>query len=275
MNLTSSKTIKELLQKHGAKPSKTMGQNFLIDGNILDKIIEAADIQPTETIIEVGPGIGTLTRALASKAKKVIAIEKDPAMLEILKETLADIDNVQVILGNILEAAIPIPKEYKVVANVPYYITSPIIRLFLEAKIQPKAMILMIQKEVAQRICAKPPEMSLLAVSVQFYAEPKIAWPVSRGCFWPAPNVDSAIIKIVPKDLAAQVGKFPISSERFFAVAKAGFLHPRKKLSSNLAEGLGKEKVQTEDWLQKAGISPGQRAETLTLTNWLYLASLN
>ncbi len=262
-DLTSPRIIKELLQKYGAAPSKTMGQNFLIDKNILQKILEAADIQPDETIVEIGPGIGILTQALAARAKKVITIEKDRAMVEILQETLKDAGNVQVLHGDILETDIKLPKKYKVVANVPYYITSPIIRMFLEGKNPPQLMVLMVQKEVAQRICQKPPEMSLLSVSVQYYAVPKIIWTVSRGCFWPSPNVDSAIIAITPQK---QIGK--TDPDAFFRIVKAGFSHPRKQLLNNLSTTLKKERQETETWLLENNLNPLQRAETLTVQDW-------
>jgi len=270
MDLTSPKTIKELLAKHGAKPSKTMGQNFLVHRPTLDKIIEAANIKNTDTIIEVGPGLGTLTQELAKKAKKVIAIEKDGGMVEILKETLAGFSNVEVAQGNVLEISnfkFQI-SNYKVAANVPYYITSPIIRMFLEAKNQPEEIVLMIQKEVAQRICAKPGDMSILAASVQFYANAKIISKVSKECFWPKPNVDSAIIKITPKKEVPAV-----NPELFFKVVKAGFLHPRKQLINNLTKGLIIHREQVNSWLLENNINPLQRAETLSIQDWISLTA--
>src|SRR3989344_566384 len=176
MDLTSIKIIKELLLKHSTKPSKIMGQNFLVDKLILDKIIKSADLSISDTVLEIGPGIGTLTYALAKKSKKVIAIEKDRFMVDILKETLQDVENVEVIQGDILKILNLKSKilNYKVVANIPYYLTSPLIRKLLESDNPPTEIILMVQKEVAQRICANPPNMSLLAVSVQFYAKAEI-----------------------------------------------------------------------------------------------------
>lgn len=264
MELTSPKTIKELFAKHEAKASKGLGQNFLIDKNILAKIIDSADIKKNDDILEVGSGIGTLTKELAKRAKKVIAVEKDRKMIEILKETLKDFNNIEIIQDDILKTKLKIPKKYKLVANIPYYLTSPLIRKFLEDKSPPEEMVLMLQKEVAQRICAKPPDMNLLAVSVQFYAEPKIISYVSKNCFWPAPKVDSAIIKIVPHISY----RSPASVKNFFDVAKAGFSHPRKQLIGNLSKMLKLERAQTKKWLLANNIKPEQRAETLSIKDW-------
>lgn len=272
MDLTSPVEIKNLLSKYNAKPSKGLGQNFLIDRNILNKITEAADIKPGDTILEVGPGIGVLTAELAQKATRVIAVEKDGLMIEILKETLTGYKNVEIIQGDALTLDARTykldAKNYKVVANIPYYITSPLIRKFLEAENQPTEIILMVQKEVAQRICAKPPNMSLLAVSVQFYAEPKIISYVSKNCFYPAPKIDSAIIKIHP------TGQFSEASpDLFFKVVKAGFSHPRKQLAGNLVSGLKIKKEEAEKLLLANKIDPKQRAETLSVENWVSLAN--
>jgi len=273
MDLTSPTAIKELLAKHGTRPSKGLGQNFLIDKNVLDKIIDSADIKPSDIILEVGPGIGILTQELAKKAKQVIAVEKDKKMCEILEKTLSNYKNMEIIQGDILK--LDIFKlisnfkfqisNFKVVANIPYYLTSPLIRKFLESNNPPQEMILMLQKEVAQRICSKPPDMSLLAVSVQFYAEPKIVYYVSKNCFWPSPKVDSAIIKIIPRPSALNSAS---SRDSFFKVVKAGFSQPRKQLLGNLSKMLKLDRVQTEKWLKKNQINPKQRAETLSVGDW-------
>ncbi len=270
MDIISPSVIKELLAKHAAAPSKRLGQNFLIDGRILEKIIAAAELSSQDTVLEIGPGIGTLTRALAEKAGNVIAIEKDRAMVEILQETLAGFNNVEVVQGNALEISnfkFQI-SNYKLVANIPYYITSPIIRKFLEEKHQPTIMVLMVQKEVAKRICAKPPDMSILALSVQFYATPKVISYVSKNCFWPAPNVDSAIISITPHK-----EKSTIDPEIFFTLVKAGFSAPRKQLAGNLSKALKKDKEAISAWLLKNNIDAKRRAETLSLQDWKNLTS--
>jgi len=298
MELTSLKTIRNLLEKYGTRPFKGWGQNFLIDKSVLKKIIEAADLQTNDIVLEIGPGIGTLTQELAKKVKKVIAVEKDPKMAEILRELLEcwNVRNVKIIKGDILKLD-PKPytlKPYKVVANLPYYIVSPVIRKFLEGvEVKPRQMILMVQKEVAQRICNKPPNMSILAVSVQFYAKPEILFYVSKNSFWPRPKVDSAIIKITPFvwsekfawALSPRTNPFGIIRGRhftsrrrasafrmlFFKIVKAGFSQPRKQIVNNLSKGLKIEKEKVSKRLLKNGINPTQRAETLKIEDWLNL----
>src|SRR3989344_1510029 len=262
-----------LFQKLQIRPLKGLGQNFLADKGALKTIIETADIKPDETVLEIGPGTGILTLELAKYAKKVIAVEKDANMVEVLKELLKsqNIKNVEIIQGDALKIQIPKSKlqNYKVVANLPYYITSPVIRKFLEAENQPKLMVLMVQKEVGQRICAKPPDMTLLAVSVQFYAEPKIISYISRKSFWPAPKVDSAIIKITPHGAVPQYNSG--LCEQFFKIVRSGCPHPRKQLINNLSTGLSISREQVEAWLKKNKILPTTRAETLTVENWIKL----
>jgi 16S rRNA (adenine1518-N6/adenine1519-N6)-dimethyltransferase len=269
-------SLKEILKKYKAFPIKRLGQNFLIDKNALRKIVEAASLSKDDVVLEVGPGIGNLTIELAKRAKKVIAVEKDKRMVEILKERLKEekIENVEIVNEDILKFLPSFkPKTpYKVVANIPYYLTSRLIRNLLEMERKPKLIVLMVQKEVAQRICAKPPKMNLLAVSVQFYAKPEIISFVSKNCFWPRPKVDSAIIKIssIKKQKATKDEKL------FFKVVKAGFSHPRKQLINNLSEGLRKNKKIVEEWLLSCGISPNKRAENLSVKDWKKIAiSLN
>ena len=300
MDLFSLKVIKNLLRNYGVFPSKRLGQNFLIDKLVLLKIIKTANLQPNDVVLEIGPGIGNLTQEIAKRAKKVITIEKDSKMVEILKETTKNLKNLKIIRANILKVPnyqLPIA-NYKVVANLPYYIVSPVIRKFLEREKKPREMILMVQKEVAQRICAspakvfasqkfrraRPPKMSLLAVSVQFYAHPEIVSFVSKKSFWPQPKVDGAILKIIPnKTIQKTSGRlFFVKKENkdlFFRIVKAGFSQPRKQLVNNLSKGLAqsspnglklnKEKVRI--WLLKNNIQPSQRAETLILENWISL----
>jgi 16S rRNA (adenine1518-N6/adenine1519-N6)-dimethyltransferase len=255
-----------------------LGQNFLIDKNILQKIIDASDINSEDIILEVGPGLGTLTQELAKKAKKVIAVEKDETMCKILKEKFSaqggpasGWKNIEIINEDILKFKIE-EKKYKVIANIPYYLTSPLIRKFLEEGNQPQEIILMIQKEVAQRICSKTPDMNLLAVSVQFYADPKIVFTVSKNSFWPVPKIDSAIIKITPNTRHCEEGEAQ-RSNLFFKVVKAGFSQPRKQLAGNLSKVLKIEKKETANWLLKNNITPTQRAETLTIEDWKNLAN--
>jgi 16S rRNA (adenine1518-N6/adenine1519-N6)-dimethyltransferase len=263
---------KEILKKYRIFPSKRLGQSFLIDKKVLKKIVETAELSKNDTVLEVGPGIGNLTIELAKRVKKLIAIEKDKRMVEILKENLKDFENAEIIEGDVREIICAIVKklarDYKVVANIPYYLTSHLIRKFLELERKPKLIVLMVQKEVAQRICAKPPKMNLLAVSVQFYAKPEIVSFVSKNSFWPKPKVDSAIIKIKP---LIDADRGPINADLFFKVVKAGFSHPRKQLINNLSEKLKMKKEKVKNWLLENNIQPSQRAENLTIKDWINL----
>src|SRR3989344_3180155 len=187
------------------KQKKYLGQHFLKNKKILEEMARAAELSKKDIVLEVGPGRGTLTEILAARAKKVIAVEKDRDLIPVLREKFRDYKNAEIIEGDILAKAVKPPlggltaKSYKIVANIPYYITSRFLRIFLSnSKVRPKLMVLMLQKEVAERICAKPPRMSLLALSVQLYAKPEIIRRVSKGQFSPPPKVDSAIIKITP-----------------------------------------------------------------------------
>ncbi|MBZ9571872.1 ribosomal RNA small subunit methyltransferase A [Patescibacteria group bacterium] len=271
MELTSIRFLKKLLKKYQARPLKRFGQNFLIDKKVLEKIIEAASLQPKDIILEIGPGIGTLTLELTKRVKKVIAIEKDKKMYEILKETLADFKNVEIIQEDILKLDLKpyTLYPYKVVANLPYYIVSPTIRKFLElCEAKPRTMILMIQKEVAQRICSRPPNMSILSISVQFYAKPEIISFVSKKSFWPQPKVDSAILRIAP---LINADRKLIITDLFFKIVKAGFSQPRKQLVNNLSKRLKLDKEKIKNWLLKNKIQPNQRAETLSVEDWMNL----
>jgi len=269
MNLTSKRVVKGLIRKYQAPPSKKLGQNFLIDKGVVKKIIKSANLRKKDNVLEIGPGLGTLTQEIAKKAKKVIAVEKDPKMIGILKETLKNFKNVKIVQEDILKISNSqfLISNYKVVANLPFYLTAPVIRKFLEAKNPPKEMILMVQKEVGQRICAKPPKMSILAVSVQFYAKAEIISWVSKKSSWPQPKVDSAIIKITPKKPTIKLGLVDL----FFKVVKAGFSQPRKQLINNLSKKLKMDKEKVKNWLLKNTIEPKQRAETLTIKDWLKL----
>jgi 16S rRNA (adenine1518-N6/adenine1519-N6)-dimethyltransferase len=267
MNQFSRQNIKSLLQKYKTKPIKRFGQNFLIDNSAIKKTIEAAELKSGDVILEIGPGPGVLTQELAKIAKNVIAIEKDIKMVEILKETLKELSNIEIVQGDALKMdIIHISSPYKVIGNLPFYLTAPIIRKFLEADNPPKEMTLIVQKEVGQRICAKPPKMSILAVSVQVYGKPKIISYISKKSFWPSPKVDSAIIKISEIDSSRGINR-----DLFFKIVKAGFSQPRKQLINNLSKGFGLEREKTEKWLLDNRIKPSQRAETLSVDDWLNL----
>jgi len=276
-----------LLKRYKVHPNKRLGQNFLVSRTVLKKIIKAGELKSSDIVLEIGPGLGILTKAIAKKVKKVIAVEKDENLANILKRELdnGQIKNIQIINQDILKfqvSGFKFQKPYKLVANLPYYITAPVIRMFLESAKPPKLMVLMVQKEVAQRICpcppklkerrrGKTPKMSILAVSVQFYAKPEIISYVSKKSFWPQPKIDSAIIKIVPRQFGV-----PVSCqfrEQFFRIVRAGFSQSRKQLINNFSKSLELPRKEVETWLKKNKIKPSQRAETLTLKNWLDLAN--
>jgi 16S rRNA (adenine1518-N6/adenine1519-N6)-dimethyltransferase len=287
MNLTNKTTVKDLLKRHEIKPEKYLGQHFILSKKALAQMVAAAEIKKNDTIIEVGSGLGTLTQELVkiphpfSKGGglKIIAIEKDPKMINILEETLAGHKNIKIVQADVRnlwvsetykfgdKLGIKIAKnKYKIVANLPYYISNLIIRKFLESKNPPKLMVLMIQKEVAQRICGM--RMNLLAISVQFYADVKIVDYVPAEAFWPKPKVDSAIIKIVP------TGGQPQKMRRaFFAVVKAGFSQPRKQLIGNLAKKLKVPREKLFEIFKNLNISERVRAENLSLEQWRSLAN--
>ena len=269
MNVFSLKDIKNILKEYEIRPSKRLGQNFLIREDIADKVLEAGEISSSDTVLEIGPGLGSLTFKLAASAKKVIAIEKDKRMADILKKSINN-PNAEIIRGDILKFDINDLglRGYKIISNLPYCISSPVIRKFLEEKKKPELMVLMLQKEVAQRIKAKPPFMNILAVSVQIYAQVEIEEYVSKKSFWPEPKVDSAIVKIIIKDNYLKEIK---NIDMFFKIVKAGFSHPRKQILNNFSKVLKLEKKDIEEWLKENNIDSKRRAQTLKIEEWLAL----
>lgn len=250
---------------------KSLGQNFLINPGVVQKIISAAELKEDDTIVEVGPGTGVLTAALAEQARRVVAIEKDHRLIEDLKKQFTD-KNIEIVEADILEfdprSYKLEPKSYKVVANLPYYITSHFIRTVFEEWPRPKLLVLMVQKEVAQRIIATPPHMNLLALSVQYFSHPEIVATVSAGSFRPIPAVDSAVIKLVPHE------KLPLSDpcrEKLFLIWKTVFAGKRKQLINTLSLALDLERTKTEELLRLSNIAPKARPETLTLADWIRL----
>jgi 16S rRNA (adenine1518-N6/adenine1519-N6)-dimethyltransferase len=272
MNEIPPLDIAHLLRKYGLRPHKGLGQNFLQDPSALEQIVSEADIQPSDTVLEIGPGLGSLTRYLAASAREVVAVELDRHLLPPLKAVLAPYPNVRLIQGDILElspADLVREQDYIVAANIPYYITSAVIRHLLESYPKPRRVVLTIQKEVAQRICEKPGDMSLMALSVQVYGRPHIAAHIPAGAFFPAPSVDSAVlvIDIYPAPL--------IPSEQldtFFKLIKAGFSQKRKTLRNSLASGMSLPPASSAELLGQAGIDPQRRAETLSIDEWQRLA---
>ncbi len=261
-----------LLEAHGIFPKKSLGQNFLHDPNALEKIIAAADLTPDEQALEIGAGTGLLTERLARAVRRVVAVEVDTRLRPILEKALAGCPSVTVLYQDILTvdvAALFAPEPYVVVANVPYYITSAILRHLLESRHRPRRLVLTVQQEVAERLLAGPGDMSILAVSAQFYGQPRIVARLNRAVFWPRPDVDSAVVRIdtyptPPVDVPDEAA--------FFRVVKAGFGQKRKQLKNALAGGLGLPPAAAEALLAQAGIDPQRRAETLTLAEWAALA---
>jgi 16S rRNA (adenine1518-N6/adenine1519-N6)-dimethyltransferase len=264
--------IKKLLRKYDLKPKKSLGQNFLVQERALRKIVSAAELSPEDIVLEIGPGIGSLTRYLAIHSGKVIAVELDRDLIPPLKEITAPYPGIKIVQGDILDIDIPALMQlqsevdgYVVVANIPYNITSTLIRRLLEAKTKPKRIVLTIQKEVAIRICSSPPKMSLLALSVQVYGKPQIIDHIPAVAFYPTPKVDSAIICIplyptplVPTD----------DIDTFFQLTKAGFSQRRKNLRNALSAGLRKTKEEVVTLLTSTNIDPRRRAETLSIEEW-------
>jgi len=277
---------RDLLARYDLKARKGLGQHFLINSGVLQKIIRVSDLSSHDLVIEIGPGIGVLTRELAEQSGYVIAVELDSKMVELLQETLSSFRNFSIINQDILKAE-PLElieqektkfpsfisdfRQYKLVANLPYYITQPIIRHFCEAKLKPQSMVIMVQKEVARNIVARPGDMSILAISVQFFGKPQIIDYVPAGNFYPPPKVDSAILKIdlYPKPL------LKVTDEAsFFKVVRAGFCAARKQIANSLAQGLDISKSEVLSLLEKAEVSPRKRPEDLTLEEWACLEQL-
>ena len=268
--------VKQICHKYKFKPKKRLGQNFLIDKNVIKKVVSVAEISDKDIILEIGPGTGNITKELAKKAKQVIAIEKDPKMCEILKKELSDFKNIEIFQKDILKTTNYKLQttNYKVVGNLPFHLVLPVIRKFLEMiEVRPQSlqqMVLIVQKEIAQKIVAKPPKMNLLSVLVQFYAQARIISCISAESFWPKPKVGAAIIKITPRKSRVSVSQQ--FREQFFRIVKAGFSQPRKQLINCLSAGLKLEQKIVREILEKSKIDPKARAETLTISDWLKIS---
>jgi len=265
--------IQPLLKRYHIHPKKSLGQNFLVEPGGLMKVINAAELSGSEEVLEIGAGLGSLTYLLAQTSARVSAVEIDTHMLEPLAEALKPYSNVRIVPGDILEldpAELVNRENYVVVANIPYYITSAIIRHLLEANLKPSRVILTIQKEVAQRILARDGKMSLLSLSVFVFGEPEIANTIPAGSFFPAPDVDSAVLRIrlYPEPLIP-----PSQLDQFFKLAHAGFGQKRKTLRNSLSAGLNLPASEIEARLLKANIEPSRRAETLSIAEWAKLVN--
>jgi 16S rRNA (adenine1518-N6/adenine1519-N6)-dimethyltransferase len=274
-------SIRAALESEGLAPQKKFGQNFLTDLRVLAGIAAAADVTSSDTVLEIGPGLGHLTRELAKRAGRVIAIELDLGLARKLETDLADSPNVAIFQGDFLtrqpiewiarteEAGREaIPASFKVVANVPYYITSAILRHLLEAEIKPSVIVLTVQKQVAQRIVAQPPKMNLLAVSAQFFSSPRIVRTIGAGAFYPRPRVDSAVVRL---DVYPNPAFGRVPPGRFFRLVRAGFGERRKQLRNALAHNLRLPPEVVTRALGRAHIAPTRRAETLHLDEWAAL----
>jgi 16S rRNA (adenine1518-N6/adenine1519-N6)-dimethyltransferase len=271
IDLTNIRELRNFLYAHHIRPNKAFGQNFLVDRDVLLHIVEAAEIDADDQVLELGAGTGVLTRELAKRAMRVVAVELEREMLTLLAKTTHNYTNVEIMERNLLYID---PKEifgsepYKLVANLPYYIASPTFRHFLESANPPRLLVVMVQYEVAQRIVAAPGDLSLLGVSIQFYGEPKIVAHVPARAFYPAPKVDSAILRI---DLKDEVPLTPKERDSFFRMVQAGFSERRKQLHNSLAHGLHRKNADVQLWLLGANIDPSRRAETLSIEDWLRL----
>lgn len=256
------------------KAKKSLGQNFLKDAEILQGIVESANLSKDDAVIEIGPGQGALTELLAPKCKKIIAVELDDRLIPVLQEKFSDVENIEVIHDDILKINLPQLIEdqrlketsYKVVANIPYYITAPIIRLLLETKLPPKEIILMVQKEVAERISAKAGGMSILAVSVQYYATAEYLFTVPKTAFEPVPKIDSAVIRVTRNVERETQNKE--ETKKFFRIVKAGFSAKRKTLENNLSNGLHIDKKETLEKIKSIGFVKNTRAQELSVDDW-------
>jgi 16S rRNA (adenine1518-N6/adenine1519-N6)-dimethyltransferase len=263
------KETKRRLNRLGRYARKSLGQHFLVDASALEKILAAAELSPEDTVIEVGPGLGVLTTALAKHAGRVVAVELDDALAANLKEEAAYPGNVSVVNRDILKTDIPSllgnSKSYKLVANLPYYITAAVLRHFLSSQPRPQLMVLMLQKEVAESIAATDGNAGLLANSVRFYGYPHLVATVPAASFYPPPKVDSAVIKIEVYSRPA----IDVSDEdAFFTLLKAAFSARRKQLPNALAQGLKVSKDDVAAWLKVATIEPQRRAESLSMEEW-------
>ena len=260
-----------MLQQRGHRAKKRLGQHFLVNESVVEHILSAAELKPGDIVVEVGPGRGVLTRKLAEQAARVIAVELDARLVKVLKRELASFPRVNIVHGDILETT---PEEllsgidarsYKVVANLPYYITSPILRHFLQAERKPSLLVVMVQKEVGEAIAALPGKMSQLGIAVQFYSRPTVVTYVPASDFRPVPRVDSVVLRLdvysqPPVDISDEVG--------FWDIVHCGFSSPRKQLRNSLAHRLAIPPREASRLLEGLGIDPRRRAETLTLEEW-------
>ena len=274
--------VRRLLEQWDLRPSKGLGQNFLTDQTVLKRIVAAAELTSDDVVLEVGAGLGTMTALLARDAGHIVGVELDERLMPALRHVLADYGNVTLVQGDIL-ALDPVAlirtatiqqheassTPYKVVANLPYYITSAALRHLLEASLRPQRMVVTVQREVAERIVAKPGQMNLLAVSVQVYGRPQLLFRIKPGSFYPSPRVESAVVRV---DIHT-TSPVPVeNTDVFFRVVRAGFSQRRKQLRNTLAAGLRCKPGEVAASLEEVGIDPRRRAQTLALEEWVEVA---
>ena len=278
-NLSNISVIRDVLSRHGFSFSKGLGQNFLINPTVCPRMAEMGNAQPGWGMIEIGAGVGVLTAELAQRADKVVCIEIDSRLIPILDETLAEYDNIKIVNQDVLKVDLHklIAEEFPnmpvaVCANLPYYITSPIIMNLLESRLPISSLTVMVQKEAAQRICAMPGsrEVGAVSIAVRYYCEPKVLFQVSRGSFMPAPDVDSTVIRL---DIRKQPTVDVKREEDFFRVVKAAFSQRRKTLSNTLSSGLSMNKTQIAELLERAGVASNLRAEQLSMQQFADIAN--
>ena len=263
--------INRLMREYGLYAKKGLGQNFLSDPGVLQRIVRAAELPADAAVLEVGPGLGSLTRYLAAAARQVVAVELDRNLIPVLEDVLGGCGNVSIVQGDMLEidpAALMGGDGYYVVANIPYYITSALIRHLLESSARPRRLVLTVQREVAERICALPGDLSLLALSVQVYGNPSVAARIPAGAFYPPPKVDSAVVRV---DVLSEPRVPAARLEDFFKLTRAGFSQKRKTLRNSLSSCMGMPPAAAEELLRRAGIDPQRRAETLSIEEWAVL----
>lgn len=264
--MTKLDELKTLLQNKGLWAKKGLGQNFLIDEKALEAIVDAGDLKNSDNVIEVGPGTGFLTERLVSKVNKLTSVELDKDMVGILEEKFEDVGNLEIVNSDILNYEVTLD-DYKVIANIPYYITSPLLKKFLQAKKKPTVIVVLVQKEVAEKVCGQTGK-SLITIETQLFGKPEIVDIVPSNSFYPAPKVDSAILKI-------EVHEKPLIEEEkmkdFLRLVKFGFSQKRKKLANSLSAGLHMKPAEVRELLVEVGIEPDIRAESLAIEDWEHL----
>jgi 16S rRNA (adenine1518-N6/adenine1519-N6)-dimethyltransferase len=268
MDLSRVDDVRTAMRLAGIKPNKALGQHFLVDKPSLQAIMDTAGVTAVDTVLEIGPGLGVMTRPLTRQASRVVAVESDPVLADLLRRDAPP--NLEVVEADILQFDLrALPAGYKVIANIPYYLTSKIFRLLIESPNPPAVMSLLIQKEVAERITARPGNLSILALSVQCYGKPELVRVVERHKFWPPPDVDSAVLRVTLRGSA-----FPADPDRLFRLIKAGFGEKRKQLKNSLAGGLNLTPDLAAALIKSARLQPTARAQELKLSDWRRLYEL-